>query len=319
MVRGSLWGLRQATALPAAVLFATLAAAAPARAQFPDVLSETECPGCAAALQAADAARAAAVTLFVGTWSSALTSADDPGWTAEDYSCFIACTPAARASAAAPPTGHPRSQANGFELFRFACDPNGFAAQVVSPLPMRIEQQPGGVVLRYEEFGAERAITLAPGPPPKSRPTLLGTSRARLEGDALVIETTGIAAHRFYGWFAGRPHGDKLRATERYTTSENGAWLNLVLTLDDPDTLEAPLILTKRWRRVPGVEIAHYGCDVMSGQLDGVFTEYVDPRKISERLRAPASPQPTTSNDTHRGYDRSSRLARLSADPESRK
>jgi len=313
MVRGSIWGSRRAAAL----LFATLVAAAPARAQFPDVLSETECPGCRDALRATDALRAAPVTPFVGTWSSALTSPDDPGWTAEDYACFIACTPAARARAAVLPRGASLSQPNGFELFRFACDPNGLAAQVVSPLPMRIEQEPGHVVLRYEEFRAERTIPLGPGPLPTGRPTLLGTSRARLEGDALVIETTGIAAHRLYGWFGGRPHSDKAHATERYTTSDDGSWLNLVLELDDPETLDGPLILMKRWRRGSGVEIAHYGCDVMSGQLDGVFAEYVDPRKIEERLPAPTSPQPTSSSDMRRGDDRSSPLARSTADPES--
>jgi hypothetical protein len=34
--------------------------------------------------------------------------------------------------------------------------------------------------------------------------------------------------------------------------------LNLVLELEDSETLTAPLILTKRWRRVPNVKILRY-------------------------------------------------------------
>jgi hypothetical protein len=283
-----------ASPVAAAAILAALVAAPPAYAQFPDVLSESECPGCRSALEQADERFASLVAPFTGTWSSALTSAADPAWAVEDFSCFIACTPEARALAAArfgPPTGERRAE---FQLFQFACDPRGFAAQVVSPLPLRIEREPGRIVMHYEEFGAERTIPLdGPRAAATGQPSLLGVSVGRFEGSALVIETSGIAARRFYAWFGGRALSDKLRAKERYTTSPDGVWLDLVLELDDPETHAAPPVLTKRWRRVPGVELAHYGCDVMSGQLDGVFAEYANPSTVEERRLVSGSPQLT--------------------------
>ena len=311
---------RAVISLAATAILAALGVAGPAHAQFPDVLSESECPGCRAALEQNDARLTAQAALFAGTWSSALTSANDPAWAIEDFSCFIACTPEARALAGSRARG-PTTQGDELQRFQFACDPHGFAAQVVSPLPLRIALESQRVVMHYEEFGAERRIPLdGQRPASTQQPSLLGVSVGRFEGSALVIETRGIAAHRFYSWFGGRAPSDRLRGTERYTTSPDGGWLNLTLTLDDPEMHTAPLILTKRWRRVPGVEIAHYACDVMSDQLDGVFAEYVDPKKVEEhRSAAPSSPQLTSSSDTRRDDGRSSRLARSAADPESRR
>jgi hypothetical protein len=258
---------------------------------------------------------------IAGTWSSALTASDDAGWTLEDFLCFVACTPEARASATAAlenPENSSRpwnelsaevvaqnaksaaklaitsnESANDASMPRlprapsFSCDPLGFASQVISPLPLRIEQRAGRVVLRYEELGAERTVTL--DAPSAARNTVgatpFGTSTGRFEHGAFVIETTGIAAGRLYGWFGGMPHSGELRAIERYTTSDDGNSLELTLELHDPETLRAPLIVTKRWRRVPGVEILHHGCDVMSAGLEGVFAEYVDPAKLDARRR----------------------------------
>jgi hypothetical protein len=292
-----------------AVAFAMGALGPPARAQTPDVLSEAECPGCAKAL--------GLDSRIAGTWSSALTSSEDPEWRLEDFFCFIACTPEARAGAtllledpanAASPTldlyarvvnanasqaaGHmtPTARAKvpqNLDPTRspmFACDPHGFASQVVSPLPLEIVQYPGAFVLHYEEFNVVRTIPIGGGGrrhPPHPHP--FGVSGGRLEHGALVVETSGIPAGRFYDWFGGGPHGDQLRATERYSTSDDGHWLLLELTFDDPETLREPLVLTKRWRRTPDVEIRSYGCDVMSGQLENVFAFYVDPRELDRR------------------------------------
>jgi hypothetical protein len=285
-----------------------------AKAQFPDVLSADECPGCREAL------------LLAGTWSSPLTSSADSAWSLEDFFCFVACTAEARARAtavladplssgrpwldlypevvaenaraaarlsktssnAASTDAHDAATALAARAPRFACASQGFAAQVISPLPLRIEQRAGRVVLNYEEFGAARAIRLEErdtdghGPAP-SASAPFGVSHGRFENGAFIVETTGIPAGRLYDWFGGTPHSDKLRAIERYEVSDDGNWLRLTLELDDPETLLEPLVVTKRWRRVPGVEILHHGCDVMSVGLEGVFAEYVDPAKLDAR------------------------------------
>ena len=63
------------------------------------------------------------------------------------------------------------AERDAYPLFEFACDPRGFAAQVVSPLPLKIHVSAGHIVLSYEEHGATRTLpvasreTAAPGEP----------------------------------------------------------------------------------------------------------------------------------------------------------
>ena len=108
-------------------------------------------------------------------------------------------------------------------------------------------------------------------------------SRGRFEDGVLVVETNGIPAGRLSEWLGGLAHRDALHAVERYSVSADGRWLDLTLTLDDPATLVKPLVVTKRWVRAPRARILHYGCDVMSAGLSGVFAEYLDPRIIEAR------------------------------------
>ena len=63
--------------------------------------------------------------------------------------------PVERLAAAA---GAPRSAPQ--RLPGFSCARPGFAAQVVSPLPLEIKTEADRVTLRYEELGVERTISL---------------------------------------------------------------------------------------------------------------------------------------------------------------
>jgi hypothetical protein len=286
-------------ALPSATL-ALAALALPAFAQFPDVLSESECAGCAARVGPPP---------FDGIWSSALTAAAESDWALEDFFCFAACTKEGRAAAERLLTGSETAHRSVLELYPhavaanvrsvgraeaagspsaqlpgFSCDRVGFAAQVVSPLPLEIVIAADHVVLHYEEFGAVRKVSLdghaAAG---HGGGAAFGTSKGRFEDGELVVETSGIPAGRLSEWLGGLVHSDALHAVERYSVSADGRWLDLTLTLDDPATLVKPLVVTKRWLRTPRARILHYGCDVMSAGLSGVFAEYLDPRIIEAR------------------------------------
>ena len=144
-------------------------------------------------------------------------------------------------------------------------------------------------MFHYEEFGVERAISLDYGghdaPSAQSNRTRSASRRGCLENGAFVVETSHVPAGRFHDSFGGGTHGDGLRATERYTLSDDGDWLFLVLELVDPATLSEPLILTKSWRRSPNAAILQYRCDVMSGQLEGAFADYIDPPTLDARRR----------------------------------
>jgi hypothetical protein len=277
-----------------------------AEAQFPDVLSDAECPGCRAALENTP-------SVFTGVWTTPLTAADDPAWAIEDFVCFAACTVEARAHAARllrdPANArrtilellpmavaanaqhatahavHHRPHADTFTAPGFACDAHGFASQVLSHLPLEIEQHVDRVALRYEELGASRTVFLSEHAAP-TETTPFGVSRGRIDDRTLIVETSDIPAGHFHAWFGGGPHSSRLRAVETYAVSDDGRWLDLTLELHDPETLREPLVVTKRWRRAPGARLASHYCDIMSGQLGPVFAEYVDPRKIDARRRA---------------------------------
>jgi len=284
------------------VVSAAMALAPPAVAQFPDALAEHECVGCAVL----------APSRFDGVWSSPLTAAAEPGWALNDFLCFAACTREGRLAAEWLLTGPENAHRSALELYPqavaanagsvrrlaaaesrstperlpgFSCDRPGFAAQVVSPLPLEIKTEADRVMLRYEELGVERTILLG-----RTRPhddgLAFGASTGRFEDGVLVVETSGIPAGRLSAWLGGFAHSDALRATERYSVSIDGGSLILMLKLDDPATLAEPLVVTKRWLRAPHARIAHYGCDVMSAGLGGVFAEYLDPRVIEARRPA---------------------------------
>jgi hypothetical protein len=269
------------------VLLAASLARADAYAQFPDLESDTECSGCW------DAVDALGARVLAGTWSSALTSPEVSGWRAEDFFCFVACTPAAWSVAAAllhdPATAHAASlelfprviAANAEDAWRLltvpapssafagqatrpiTCEPHGFATQVLSPLPLRIEQRADGFTLNYEEFGVERIASF--GMRAAQRMNRHGVSTARLEHGALVIETTQLPAGRLYDWFGALAYSDRLRVVERYRVSGDGQWLDLDVAFEDPATLREPLRLQKRWRRTPDVELLPYACEAISG------------------------------------------------------
>jgi hypothetical protein len=282
------------------VVFSLAAVALPALAQFPDVLSESECPGCGARFAS-----------FAGLWSSPLTAAAEPGWALEDFFCVAACTVEGRAAARGLLADAETAHRSALELYPdafaanvrsvgrhsarasgplatgrlpgFSCDHPGLAAQVVSPLPLQIETEAERVVLRYEESGAERSIPLDGDTRSHGDRTSFGVSKGRFERGVLVVETSGIPAGRLSDWLGGLPHSDALHALERYSVSADGQWLVLELTLEDPATLAKPLVVTKRWRRTPQEHLARHVCDVMSAGLSGVFAEYLDPRIIDAR------------------------------------
>ena len=72
MLRARAWALGPAAAAAVAAVLGL-----PAQAQFPDVLSATECPGCADSFAGQQG--------FEGTWSAALTASEDPAWTLTDF------------------------------------------------------------------------------------------------------------------------------------------------------------------------------------------------------------------------------------------
>ncbi len=109
-----------------------------------------------------------------------------------------------------------------------------------TPFPFQIIQTPSQLVVLYEYVHTVRHLyTNGVGHPPGHIDWWLGDSRAKWEGDTLVVDVTDFNDQT---WFdhAGNFHSDALHVVERYT-------------LTDPDhilyeaTIEDPKVFTKPW------------------------------------------------------------------------
>jgi len=236
---------------------------------------------------------------FFGTWSGVFTTQSHEYWTFADIQCFVGCPrdfydhlsalladpandeiPAmalsAQASAAwlakldtmLTPAGRLVRSANRPEDDpKFVnCQPYGFVRQATNPLPMQIRRDGDHLVVRYEEWSLLRNIYLDGRPHPTHKtPTLLGYSVGRVEDGALIVETKGVTPDLISdASLAG--HSGELTAVERYTVHDDPRRLELTLTLTDPVTFTAPLVITKTWLYTPGVEIVQDTCAQQPGR-----------------------------------------------------
>ena len=147
------------------------------------------------------------------------------------------------------------------------CVPWPFAREIFAPHQLQIEQLGDRVEMQYGEWATKRTIHLDGRAPPAGRaPGPMGYSVGHYDGDALVIETSGIPAN-LAPWGAGFPipllpfdgrHSDHLRVSECYTRSAEGDRLLLSATLEDLWALREPLVLKKVWGWAPDQVISPY-------------------------------------------------------------
>jgi hypothetical protein len=121
----------------------------------------------------------------------------------------------------------------------------------------QIVQSPGYVVITNEMIHEARIIPL------DGRPALspaikqwVGDSRGRFEGDTLVVETTNFTDRTNVGQAR---HSDKLKITERYTRTDENT-LVLRLTVEDPETWDAPWTLELPLKRDDSYGMFEYAC-----------------------------------------------------------
>jgi hypothetical protein len=137
-----------------------------------------------------------------------------------------------------------------------ACEPWGFARQILSPHAMELTQYDDRVTLHYSEWTALRTVYLDGREPSDFlAPSLLGFSVGHYEGDTLVVESVGISANHSNAGFA---HSDQLAVTERFTRSADGDRLDVEATIRDPLTLTRPLVMARAWAWAPTEEIYPY-------------------------------------------------------------
>jgi hypothetical protein len=148
-------------------------------------------------------------------------------------------------------------------------DPYGFCMPPGVPRidygggPFKILQTPGVTAFLYETLVGmifRQVFTDGRALPTAADPTWLGDSVGRWDGDAFVVDTTGL---RDGGWIdtgKAHPHSDALHVTERFHRKDFGH-MDLAITIDDPKAYLKPWTATVKLRLLPDTELIESFCD----------------------------------------------------------
>jgi len=80
------------------------------------------------------------------------------------------------------------------------------------------------------------------------KPTWYGESVGHYEGDTLVIDTIGLSTKTFVDAYR-TPHTEKLHVVERWRMVDDRKFMEVVFTVEDPDTYYEPWTGMRRYRR----------------------------------------------------------------------
>jgi len=142
------------------------------------------------------------------------------------------------------------------------CQPKGMPTIMEQPFPMEFIDRGDRIELRLEEYDLVRTIYLS-GLPEERRTAPLGTSVGSWEGDTLTVRTEQISWEYFDT--RGIPLSEAATVVEEFTPTDDGGRLDYVMTVTNPGYFSRPVVLSKFFHWVPGVEVGRYDCLVPEG------------------------------------------------------
>jgi len=139
------------------------------------------------------------------------------------------------------------------------CRPKAMPYIMGSAYPLEFSRRGEDIRIRLEEFDTERLIHMngAPSSTPNAY-SLLGYSRGRWDGDALIVETDGIEADYLYS--DGTPQSRAIKLTERFEMNDAEDRLHYRLTIVDPESFTETLEFTRYWVWQPDIRMQAYDC-----------------------------------------------------------
>jgi hypothetical protein len=133
---------------------------------------------------------------------------------------------------------------------RSSCKPAGVPGfDVLLGGALFILQSPAEVTMIFSGNAEVRHIRLNAPHSVNPTPSWYGESVGRYEGDTLVVDTIGLNDKTFLDNYR-TPHTDKLHVTERWRLIEEGKKLEILMTIDDPDTFNQPWQALRQYNRV---------------------------------------------------------------------
>lgn len=115
------------------------------------------------------------------------------------------------------------------------CQPVGIPRLINIPYNFSFLQEKDVITILYEFDHMPRFVYMNEKHPENVKTTWMGHSVGRWEGDTLVIDTIGLNDKTWVDSLA-TPHSSKMEVTERYRLTDGGKGLELIYTVNDPDT-----------------------------------------------------------------------------------
>ena len=138
------------------------------------------------------------------------------------------------------------------------CLPEGPRFSHFLALPKKIVQTPSLIIVLGEDL-THRQIFLDGRPLPSDpNPSFMGFSVGRWDGDTLVVDAVGYKARTWLD-FAGNPHSEKLRVTERWRRFNFGQ-MEIEETFTDPEYYSRPLNVKVVGTLIPDTDLLEYVC-----------------------------------------------------------
>ena len=162
------------------------------------------------------------------------------------------------------------------------CLPDGPRFNHFLAFPKKIAHMPNLIIVLSEDLSYRQIFLDGRALPQDPTPSFMGYSVGRWEGDTLVVETTGYKDATKLD-FAGHPHTENLRLTERYRRLDFGH-MEIQETLSDPSVYSRPLTVTVKATLIPDTELLEYVCaenerDRQNQRLVGTVSEEMKPVK----------------------------------------
>jgi hypothetical protein len=139
------------------------------------------------------------------------------------------------------------------------CLPQGVPKIDWVSYPWKLIETPESVVIIYETFTFWRQIfTDGRELAPTAKPSWMGYSTGRWDGDTFVVTTRGFNGKAWLDQL-GRPTTDRLTVTERFTRTHYGH-MEIAVTIDDPGAYTASWGATQVVHLRPGWEPLEFIC-----------------------------------------------------------
>jgi hypothetical protein len=151
-----------------------------------------------------------------------------------------------------------RAENFGSDDQQVRCLPEGPRFNHFVALPKKVVQTPTLILVLSEDLSYRQIFLDGRQLPKDPNPSFMGYSVGRWEGDTLVVESTGYKDSTWLD-FAGNPHTEALRLTERYRRVNFGR-MEIQETFSDPEIYSRPMTVQVTATLVPDTDLLEYVC-----------------------------------------------------------